>query len=143
MVGEFCPGKAGRKALRIKWQHCRVPLVPLCDQPVIDTAIPVLEVSALHRVLDHIEEEGVVEDLEIFPVAVARCLLIGVFVAPVQSARHRCSALGKPGLARCQRPQARSAANPCRSSPVPKCCPGEYALANGSPRECANRPPTA
>ena len=83
MVGEFRPGKAGRKALRIERQHCRIPLVPLRDQPIIDVAMPFLEVSAFHRILDHVEQKGVVEDLEVFPVAVARRLLVGVFVTPL------------------------------------------------------------
>jgi hypothetical protein len=94
MVGELCPGKAERKALRIERQHRRVPLVPLRDQPIVDGAVPRLEVRAVHRILDHIEEEGVVEDLEVFPIAVARRLLIGVFVAPEQLTWRRCRAFG-------------------------------------------------
>jgi hypothetical protein len=55
MICELGSGEAGRKALRVERQHSRVPLVPLRDQPVIDIAMPLLEVGALHRVLDHIE----------------------------------------------------------------------------------------
>src|SRR5215469_16395461 len=71
MVGKLSPSEAIGKALRVERQHGRVPCVPLRDQPIIDVAMPVLEVRSLHRILDHVEKKGVVEDLEVFPVAIS------------------------------------------------------------------------
>src|SRR6201985_1750496 len=76
MVGELFPGEAACKTLRIERQHGRVPFVPLRDQPVIDVPMPILKVGTLHRILYDVEEEGVVEDFEILPVAIARRLLV-------------------------------------------------------------------
>jgi len=50
MVGKLGAGEAECEALRIERQHRRVPLVPVRDQPVVDLAVPLLEVGA-HRFL--------------------------------------------------------------------------------------------
>jgi hypothetical protein len=57
----------------------------------MDNAMPLLEVGLLCEIPHHVEQEGVVEDVEVIPVAVAGCLLIGVFVASEQLTWRRCS----------------------------------------------------
>src|ERR1700730_4716206 len=93
MVGELRSGKAACEALRIERQHPCVPLVPFRDKPFVQVPLALLEIGSLHRVLHHIEQEGVVEDLEVVPIAVAGRLLVVVFVAPEELAlnRRRCS----------------------------------------------------
>src|SRR5437868_5776238 len=92
MVGELFPGEAACKTLRIERQHGRVPFFPLRDQPVIDVPMPILKVGTLHGILDNVEEEGVAEDFQILPVAIARRLLVAVFIPPKQLTwpRRRC-----------------------------------------------------
>src|SRR5262252_3574902 len=71
MVGELRAGKAAREAVRIEWQYRRVLLVPFSDEPLIDVAVALLRVYPLHRIFSNIEQKGVVEDLEVLPIAVA------------------------------------------------------------------------
>jgi hypothetical protein len=47
-----------------------------------------LQIGSLHRVLRHIEQEGVVEALEIFPIAVADRLLVVVFISGISGCRQ-------------------------------------------------------
>src|SRR6266849_3034028 len=88
MVGEVCTGETACEAVRVERQHGRIPLLPLCDEPVVNVLVAFLQICAFHRIMGYIEQEGVIEDLEIFPVAVTRGLLVIVLVAPEQLARH-------------------------------------------------------
>ena len=89
MVGEFRSGKAAREALWSERQHGRVPLVPFRDKPFADVPMALVQIGSLHRVLRHIEQEGVVEDLEILPIAVAYRLLVVVFISGIAAAQKR------------------------------------------------------
>src|SRR5690242_9754125 len=81
MVGELRPGEAAREALRIERQHGGVPFVPLRDKPLVHVPVALLQIGSLHRVLRHIKQERVLEDFQVFPIAVAGRLLVVVFVA--------------------------------------------------------------
>jgi DNA-binding MarR family transcriptional regulator/GNAT superfamily N-acetyltransferase len=85
MVGEFRSGKAAREAPWIEWQHGRIRRVPFRDKPFVDVPMALLRIGSLHRVLRHIEQEGVVEDLEILPIAVADRLLVVVFISGISA----------------------------------------------------------
>jgi len=58
MVGELRPGEAEGKALWIERSHRRAPLVPLRDQPIVDNAMPLLEVGPLNEIPHRVELEG-------------------------------------------------------------------------------------
>jgi hypothetical protein len=88
MFGEFRSGKAAREALWIERQHGRDPLVPFPNKPFVDVPMALLQIGSLHRVLRHIEQEGVVEDLEILPIAVADRLLVVVFISGIAAAQN-------------------------------------------------------
>ena len=89
MVSKLGTSEPTGEAARIERQHCRVPFVPLRDEPFIDAAVPLFQVCSLHRITNDIEQKGVVEDLQVLPIAVARGLLVVVFVAPEQLASDR------------------------------------------------------
>jgi hypothetical protein len=89
MVGEFRSGKAAREAPWIERQHGRVPLVPFRDKPFVDVPMALLRIGSLHQVLRPIEQEGVVEDLEILPIAVADRLLVVVFISGISGCAKR------------------------------------------------------
>src|SRR6202022_4593389 len=72
------------KALGDFRQHRRVPRLPLGGYTVIDVLVALLEIAALERILDHVEQEGVVEDFQELVVADAGGALPLPFVAPEQ-----------------------------------------------------------
>ena len=63
------------------------------DQLIVEILPPLLQVRALHRILDDVEEKRVVENLEELEVAVADGPLRVGLVAPVQRARDRSGAV--------------------------------------------------
>src|ERR1700680_2614366 len=67
-------------------QHGCVPFVPLRHYSVINILMPLLQIGALHRVLNDIEEKRVVEDLQILVVAVSRRTLSIGLITPEQLA---------------------------------------------------------
>src|SRR5437879_4068464 len=76
-------------------QHGVIPGLPVALEPIEDIFLPILEIGALTRVLDDIEEKLVAGDPQIFPIAVADGALRSGLVAPVQLARMRCRAAGR------------------------------------------------
>ena len=80
-------------------QHRRVPCLPLGDDSIVDVLAALLEIGALERILDHVEQEGVVEDFEELVVADACGALPLPLVAPEQLSIDRC------GVARERRQQ--------------------------------------
>ena len=50
-------------------QHRRVPCLPLGDDSVVDVLMALLEIAALERIINHVEQEGVVQDFEELVVA--------------------------------------------------------------------------
>src|SRR4051794_28058721 len=82
MVGKLGPGEAQGKALRVERPHRSVPVLPFGDETLVDVGMAILEVGTLHRILHDIEQERIVEDLEVLPVAVADRPLSVVLVAP-------------------------------------------------------------
>ena len=123
VVRKLIAGEVVSAALINFRQHGRVPFVPLRHDPVVDILAALFQVGALHRILDDVEEERVVEDLQILVVAVARRPLGVRLVAPEQLARDRrrvpvsigsrlMPSGGRPGRARRLRPPAASASSP-------------------------------
>ena len=84
VVGELLAGERVGEALGDFRQHRRVPRLPLGDDSVVDVLVAPLEIGALERILDHVEQEGVVEDFQKLVVADARGALPLPFVAPEQ-----------------------------------------------------------
>src|ERR1700730_3629476 len=84
VVGELLAGERVGKALGDFRAHQRVPRSPLGDDSVVDVLMALLKIAALERILDHVEQEGVVEDFEELVVADARGALALPFVAPKQ-----------------------------------------------------------
>src|SRR5262249_47758582 len=62
---------------------------PVALQPLENVLAPVLEIGPLARILDHVEQELVAGDPQIFPIGVAGGALRSSFVAPVELARMR------------------------------------------------------
>ena len=89
VIRQLRAGETAREALRIERQHRCVPLVPFRDKPLVHVAMALLQIGSFHRVLRHIEQKGVVEDLEVFPITVAGRLLVVVFVTLEEFARNR------------------------------------------------------
>src|SRR5262249_36065215 len=97
MIGQLSSSETACKALRIKRPHGCVPFVPFRDQPIVDVRVSSLEICSLHWILDYIEQEGVVPDLQVLPMAApAGCVLV-VLEAPEQPRRRRRGALRRPG----------------------------------------------
>ena len=69
MVGELASIEAMRVALGIERQHRCVPRLPRGVQGGEALRLAILEVGALERIGDHVEQEPVAVDLQIFPVA--------------------------------------------------------------------------
>src|ERR1700737_3155424 len=82
VVGELLAGERAGEALCDFRQHRPVPRLPLGDDSVVDVRAALLEIAALERILDHVEQEGVVEDFEELVVADAGGALPLPFVAP-------------------------------------------------------------
>src|SRR5262249_23030769 len=78
-------------------QHSVVPGIPITLKPIENILFPVLEIGPLTRVLNHIEEELVPRDPQIFPIAVADGALRTGLISPIQLARMRCSAASYDG----------------------------------------------
>src|SRR4029078_2301522 len=77
----------------IERQHGLVPNVILREHSHIDVLAAFLVIGAFHRLVSDIEQERVVADLKILPIAVAHRLLLVVLVAPEQFACDRRRAL--------------------------------------------------
>ena len=71
--------------------------MPLRDKSIVDVLPPYLEVGALHRVVDDVEEKRVVDNLQILVVADSRCSLCVRLEAPEQRARDGCGVLRQHG----------------------------------------------
>jgi hypothetical protein len=69
VVGELLAGERVGEALGDFRQHRRVPRLPLGDDSVVDSLVALLKIGALERILDHVEQEGVVEDFQKLVVA--------------------------------------------------------------------------
>src|SRR3954470_6455969 len=52
-------------------QHGGIPSVPLRHESIVDVLLAGLETGTLHRVVDDVEEERVVENLQILVVAIS------------------------------------------------------------------------
>jgi hypothetical protein len=87
VVGDFLAGERAGEALGDFRQHRRVPRLPLGDDSVIDVLVALLKITALERILDHVEQKGAVEDFEELVVADACGALL---VAPEQLSIDRC-----------------------------------------------------
>src|SRR6516164_7730314 len=72
----WAPVNPPGEAVRAERQHRRVPFVPLRDEPFTDAPVALFQVFSLHRIPSDIEQKGVVQDLEVLPVAVAPRLLV-------------------------------------------------------------------
>jgi hypothetical protein len=82
VVGELRAGVDLDKALSELRKHRGVPGMPFGDQLVVDILAAVLEVAALERILDHVEQKGVVENLQELVIADAGGALPVRLVAP-------------------------------------------------------------
>src|SRR5436190_15177620 len=71
-------------------QHRRVPGQPLFRKPVVYILLALLQVRALHRIVDDVEQERVLAQLEIFEISVADGPLRVSLVAPKQRAARDC-----------------------------------------------------
>src|SRR4051794_7467655 len=69
-------------------QHGGVPLVPFAVETGVGVLVAVLEIGALERIVDDIEEESILEDLEELVVAVADGALRVGLVTPEEFARN-------------------------------------------------------
>src|SRR5262245_9038051 len=95
MVRELCASEVARGALIDFRQHRGVPFQPFRNEPVIDVLLPLFQIGSLHRVLDDVEEERVVENLKKLHVAVANGPLSVALVAPIKRAGLQWRSVGE------------------------------------------------
>ena len=69
-------------------QHGVIPGLPVVLEALEEVRVPILEIGPLARILDDIEQELVVGNPQILPVAIAHGALRAGLVAPVKLARR-------------------------------------------------------
>ena len=84
MIGQLGSGEIICRTRRGLAKHLQVPDIPFADEALIDILMALLHVGALHRIIDDVEQERVVQNLEIFPVADPGGALPKRLVAPEQ-----------------------------------------------------------
>ena len=86
MVCKLIAGEVPGAAFVNFRQHGCIPFVPFRHEPLVDIPLAVLQVGALHRVVDHVEQECVLENFEKLVISVACRPLRVCLVAPEQPA---------------------------------------------------------
>src|SRR5438093_4359603 len=92
MIGKLIARDAPGIALIDFGKHRRIPGVPVVDEPIVHRRQSLLQVRPLHRILDDVEEEAVVEELQELVIAVASGALGIRLEAPEQFSRYLRSA---------------------------------------------------